>query len=154
MPKLNLFYTMEDFLQKQMVVIDSENKSDRWYSLHLDNSSVIYDGIKFVKVEDLDLLPWLVFNKITATNIMPSDDVKGMFNYKATKATITHSVIKPFIVDINSEGDFGSIVGTFNLKDQKLHLVLSPSERFKNDSFMRQNFRKTEEGFIYESIIK
>ena len=73
---------------------------------------------------------------------------------KADNIKISYSLWDYENVKIFAKGDFGEINGNFEVLNGKLHLVLDASKKFVNNSFVRQNFKKSEEGLVYEQIIK
>jgi hypothetical protein len=95
-----------------------------------------------------------VYNKIDAFNVRASQDLKNMFGFSADEVDITYAVWNYGEVEIFAVGDFGTIDGTFELSSQTLRLLLEPSAAFEKSPLIRQYFKKSEEGYIYESKIK
>ena len=151
MPKINLYYTLENFAKKEHVVIKEGAIKDRWIDLEIKDATVFYDGIASLEAKEIDMLPWIFYNKITLTDVSPSKTLKSMFDAKADEVTLTYSVLSYKTIMIAAHGDFGELVGTLDVMAQKIHLVLSPSEKFKNHQIVRQYFKKQEEGLVYES---
>ena len=154
MPKVNLFYTGLNLLKKERVTVTHESLKDNLVSLVADNVSIFYDGIDSVSVENFSLKPWLLYNKLDATNISAAKELQNMFGFSADKVEVTYAVWDFSKVHIQGEGDFGEVSGTFNLKTMMLKLLLEPSGAFEKSPLLRQYFKKSEEGYTYASKIQ
>jgi len=154
MPKAELYYTLKSYLKPERIVLTQDSVKDRWFDLKVENLKLFYDGIESAQAENLTIAPWLLYNKVNAHNVTAGKDVKKMFDFKADYVTMTYSVIAPFAVKIDAEGNFGKIEGALNLKEMKLKLVCTPEKRFKSSSMFRELFRKTDEGYVHESILR
>ncbi len=151
MPKVNLYYTLENFAKKEHVEIKEGSLKDRWIDLVIKDAHIFYDGIDSVKVDALQIAPWIFYNKVTARGVSPSKGIKRMFDASAEVVTLTYSLLSYKTIMIEAEGDFGVIHGTLDVLEQKLRLVLEPSAKFKNNNIVREYFKKEKEGLVYES---
>ncbi len=151
MPKVNLYYTLENFAKKEHVEIKEGSLKDRWIDLEIKDASIFYDGIDSVKVDTLHILPWIFYNKVTARGVSPSKELQSMFHASADVVTLTYSVLSYKSIMIEAKGDFGEVHGTLDVLEQKLRLILNPSAKFKNNDLVRTYFKKEEEGLVYES---
>jgi hypothetical protein len=151
MPKINLYYTMNDYLKKELITIKQKSIQDRWYKLELKDATAYYDGIKSLLAKEVDIKPWIIYNKIELKEIKPADSLKRFFNFKANKAVITHSLLSYKKAYIEAEGDFGALDGEIDLIGRKIHIHLSPTKRFEKEQVVREYFKKSKEGYIYES---
>lgn len=151
MPKVNLYYTLENFAKKEHVEIKEGSLKDRWIDLNIKDATLFYDGIASIEADVLTIAPWIFYNKVTAVGVSPTKEIKSMFDATADKVTLTYSVLDYKRIMIEAEGDFGEIKGAVDVIEQKVRLILSPSEKFKNNTLVRQYFKKEEEGLVYES---
>jgi hypothetical protein len=154
MPKVNLLYTGLNLLKQERVTVTHEGLKDNLVSLVGDNVSIFYDGIDSVHVEHYALKPWLIYNKLDATNIAASKELQNMFGFSAENVEVTYAVWDFNTVNINADGDFGEVHGTFDLKTMMLKLLLEPSGAFSKSPLLGQYFKKGEEGYVYESKIQ
>ncbi len=157
MPKINLYNTLEKFLKDERILIKEKKISDNLISLDIEGATLFYDGIKSLEIGSLKVKPWLITNEIILTDIKPSAVIKKQLDVQADNIEITYSLWDYKNINIFAEGDFGEVSGVFEILDEKsgkLHLVLDASKKFVNNSFVRQNFKKSEEGLVYEQIIK
>jgi hypothetical protein len=153
MPKEQLIYTGLNSLSKELVNFEIEEMSD--YGLYEDvkEVTVIYDKMRVAKVEKVKLLPFIVYNKLFITTLEPQGSFKNMLNLVVLNATASYSIIQPFKVSIDVQTTIGSMKGDFNLKNSKLKLLLSPNKNYKKFRY-KNYFKKTKEGYVYESIIR
>ena len=154
MPKTELYYTLKSFLAPQHVILTQERVKDRWFDLKIENLKLLYDGIESAQAEQVEVLPWLFFNRISAENVRAGKDVRKMFDFNAEQITVTHSVIAPLEAKISANGNFGKIEGSLKLKEGKLKLICEPTKAFKSSSMFRELFKKRDEGYVHESIIR
>jgi hypothetical protein len=154
MPKENLYYTLKNILKNERVTLTEEILSDNFISLDSSNISLFYDGIDSVKIDSFSVKPLLIYNKIDLENVSASDDLKKMFNFSATSVDITYAIWDFKNINIVAEGDFGEISGSIDIIDQSIKLLLEPTLRFEKSQIINQYFKKSEEGYIYESKIK
>lgn len=154
MPKENLYYTLINKLKQERVVIAQESLSDNLISLKGKNILVFYDGIESVQAEKFTISPYLFFNSIKISNVSASEDLKRMFGFSADFVKISYVIWNYKGVDISAIGDFGELKGDVNLESMEVKLILEPSEEFQKSPLLNQYFKKSEEGYIYESKIK
>ncbi len=153
MPKENLYYTLKNRLKDQQITISESNLKDNLISLKADNVIISYDGIESVDVESFSILPLILYNKLTATNVSATDALKSMFKYSADEVVLTYKVWDYRSVDIVANGDFGEIHGSLDIFSGELKLNIEPSLEFEKNSLLRQYFKESDEGYIHESKI-
>jgi len=151
MPKINLLYTLEGLLKQEHIELREDSLKDRWIDLNLQNALVLYDGVESLQARVLTISPWLFYNTIKAYDVEPSSTLKNMLNVKADSVSITHSLLDYKKANIEAIGDFGKIYGDIDLKKRKVKLILEASDSFKNDKIIKDFFKKSEEGLVYES---
>jgi hypothetical protein len=151
MPKENLLYTLGKELKKDNIEIVSDEIRDRLIDLDMKNVLLIYDGIEALRIKEIDIKPWMLYNKIEAFDIAPSKSLSNMLNIKAKHLTIIQSIIDMKKAHISGDGDFGVIEGEIDLGKRVIKIILHPKSSFKNSQLLRDYFKKGKEGYIYES---
>ena len=151
MPKINLYYTLEDFAQKEHIQIKEKSITDRWIDLDIKDATLFYDGIASVDIAELTISPWIVYNTIKAKDVRPTKEIKRMLDVKASEVVMRYSLLDYKHIMIEASGDFGALHGTIDVVAQKVRLLLEPSAKFKHHDIVRQYFKKEEEGLVYES---
>ncbi len=154
MPKENLYYTLKNRLKAERVVLTEDRISDNLIALKGEKVSLFYDGIKSVEADEFSVMALGVYNKIDLLNVGAAKDLKNMFGFSADEVNITYALWHYKKALISASGDFGSIEGTLELSSGVLKLLLDPSLAFEKSPLIRQYFKKSEEGYTYESKIK
>jgi len=154
MPKTELYYTLKSFLAPQHIVLTQKAVTDRWFDMKIEDLKLYYDGIESAEAQEVEVLPWLLFNRLRAQNVRAGKDLRKMFDFNAEEVLLTHSVIAPLEAKISAHGNFGKIEGSLNLKEGKLKLICEPTKTFKSSSMFRELFRKRDEGYVHESNIR
>jgi hypothetical protein len=153
MPKENIYYTLLNQLKSERILITQESLSDDLFSLKGEEISIFYDGIESVNADSFSLLPFGIYNKFEAINVRASKELKKMFKYSADKVEIVYAVWDYKRAKIYAEGDFGTIEGELDILGQRVKLLLDPSPSFEKSPIIREYFKKSEEGYSYESKI-
>ncbi len=154
MPKVELYYTLKKILERERIVLAQSDLKDRWFDLKIEGVKLYYDGIESARAEAVDLWPWLFYNQLRATGVRAGKDVRKMFDFNADRITVRHSVLHPMAATIDASGNFGKISGSVDVKSGKVKLRCEPTKRFLQSQAFREFFRKTGEGYIYESTIR
>ncbi len=154
MPKENFYFTLKNSLKSERIGVSEETLSDNFASLKALGLVVSYDGIKSIQAKELTVTPFLFYNKIKAYEVSAASSLKEMFSFSADEVEITYAIWNYKEAKIYAVGDFGELDGVFDLEKKSIKVVLEPSEEFKNTPIMRQYFKKSEEGYIYEAKIK
>ncbi len=154
MPKEQLFYTLKAVLQERKITISQEGLKDRLIDLKIEDAKLFYDGIESARIKSISVKPWLIYNSAVAKDISSGKDVKRVFDLKDGFVRISQALWYPFVVKIEAEGNFGKVWGSLKLKEGKIKLICEPSKNFKRSQIFRELFRKRDEGYVYESLIK
>jgi len=151
MPKEHLFFTLRKYLKKEHIEILSSSLSDRWLYLNMDDALLIYDGIESLEAKRVIIKPWIFYNQIEAKDLLPVKSLRNILNIKADDLKITQNIFKPMIANLVADGKFGEISGYIDLKKRTIHLLLRANKGFENSKVVRDYFRKSKEGLVYES---
>ncbi len=154
MPKEELFYTLETFLKDQKVMIVKESIKDRLFDLKIKDVKLFYDGIETAQIDNITVKPWLFYNSVVAKNLSSGKDIKKMFDFKGEYVRLVQAFWHPFVAKIEAKGNFGKIWGKIFLKEGKIKLICEPEKSFKRSQIFRELFKKRDEGYVYESVIK
>lgn len=154
MPKVNLYYTLKNRLEQQRIVLTETTLSDHLYALKADELALFYDGIESIVATNVDIIPLGFYNRVKATEVKAAKSLEKMFGFSADVVEIKYMLWHYKSADIYAEGDFGVLEGGFDLAEQKVKVVLEPSASFLKSPLLRQYFKKSDEGYVYESKIK
>jgi uncharacterized protein (UPF0332 family) len=137
-PKDNLYYTLQSFLQKQNIYINSDIKSG--IDLNLKKGTVYYNGMDISKFQKIRVLPFIFYNEIEANKI-----TLNIGNYKINSLKAFYSVFYPLKVFIKGECDFGKIEGYVNLFKKEIKLYIYNL----TNSYLKRFLRKDKKGYFY-----
>ena len=138
MPKDNLYYTIQKYLSKENIYINSDIKNS--FNLNLKNGDIYENGVNFAKFQQIKIYPFIIFNQIKAKNITIEFQ-----NLKINNLKITYSIINPIKIYIKGISNFGKIEGEINLikKFVKVYILNLTNNNLKN--FLQ----KDKKGYFY-----
>ena len=153
LPKINLYYLSEAFIEKYKVTISGEKLVDKGLSFKIKEGTIYFDDLVVAKIDEISILPLLVYNSIQVSPFSFSKDMEQFLPLAIENINITQSIVNPVHVKIESSGDFGSLVGDIALYDRNISLVLMPSKLLiKQKPFWMKRLKKDSQGgYRYES---
>lgn len=137
-PKDNLYYTLQKYLSKEKIYINSDIKNS--LILTLSNGKIYQNGINFAQFEKVKIIPFLVYNNIKAKNIKISFQ-----NIKIDNLNITYSIINPLKIKINGTSNIGKINGEVNLIKKIIKIYILNL----NNNTLKSFLRKDKQGYFY-----
>jgi len=153
LPKENLYYKAEELLSPMKVVISNEKVDDKGFSFEVSGADVYaMDGIKVANVEKLELLTFLLFNKLSVENIELTSTASKFVPTHIDSVNVVYSVVDPLNVHAKAVGDFGEANATINLKERLMRAELTPSKLMKTrfKSTMRMLKKSKTGAYTYE----
>ena len=148
MPKQEIYYALEKELAKQEIEINEKSREEGMFFLTLNQLSVYVKGIKIATIDELTFFTLLFYTKIELDTLMFDDALKAMVPQQTDKAILSHSIICPLDALIHAEGSFGTIEGSVDLKERKLHLDFNETKEIE---MIRSQLKKDEKGWYYET---
>jgi len=153
MPKDELLFTTLNALKKENIEISFQKTSDMGLWQNIDDIEFSYNQSKYAKATTAKITSLLFYNMININTVTVNESFQTIFPYRANSIALRQNIFTPTLVNISADGSFGSIDGNFDLKSSKIKLLLSPSKEFESSQFIQQ-FKKTKEGYVYESTIR
>ena len=148
MPKQELYYKLEQELKNEGLVISGEVIDEGWFSLALEHPGIYYKGIKVATAEELSLFTLLVYSKASLSGLKIDSSLKRYAPEQIDEAVITHTVITPTEVGIQTSGIFGEASGMADLDERSLTLTFDEK---KGLGMLSSKLKQGEEGWIYET---
>lgn len=139
MPKKSLYFTLQHFLQKEKIYINSEINSNI-ISLNLKNGTIFYKGIDAIKFKYIVIYPFLLFNNIKANNINIDFE-----NLNINNLDLAYSIINPLKIYIKGDSNFGKIDGVVDLVNRKIKVYILNL----NNSTLKAILKKDKKGYFY-----
>jgi hypothetical protein len=138
MPKDNLYYTLQKYLEKEKVYINSNIKSD--ISLNLIDGTVYYNGMDILRFEKVKILPLILFNELKADNIKVS-----IKNYKITSLKAFYTLFYPIKIFIKGKSSFGELEGYVDMIKREVKIYILNL----TDTSIKSFLKKDKKGYFY-----
>lgn len=148
MPKVHLYYLMEKVVVKQGVKINESVIEEKPFGLALSGVQVYYRGIPVVKIEKIDLMTLLLYNRLSATHFTLDALLKEKFPASLERAVLSYSVIDPLHIRISGAGNFGTFTGKYDLRSRKVHIDIAPGKQIGSVANL---LHKGKKGYYYET---
>jgi len=148
MPKQELYYKLEEVLEKQSIVMNEKQKDEGLFSLTLHQVDVYVKGIKLATIEKVDFFTLLFYSSVTCEDVMLDDSLKAMAPTQITTAKATHAIWAPLKINLNAQGPFGSVEGSMHLNDRSVRLDFNES---KGIEMLKSSLKQDEKGWYYET---
>lgn len=147
LPKENLYFLLLDKIKQEKVIVKNTKIQDDYYSFKLTNTDILYQGVKAVNIENLNIQTYLVSSKIEVSNIVLDDIAKQFLPSRIKTIQISHSVLDPLAVHIKANLIQAKAYGVFNLTTQTVVLNIIPSKQFiKSYKRLLKNMKKMKNG--------
>ena len=138
MPKDNLYFTLQKYLAKENIYINS--KINSFNTLNLENGTVYYNGMDIITFNKIKIFPFVFFNRIDVNNLK----IK-LENLDIKQADITYSILNPLKVYIKGSSNFGDIDGEIDLIKRKIKIYILNL----NNRFLKNMLKKDKKGYFY-----
>jgi len=148
MPKLSIYYYLENTLAKQGIVIYNEKTNSSLTKLTVSNANISFQGADIAEISYLEVKPLLVYNTIEAKNIELAGIAKQFLNIQIDSLKAKHTILNPYIVKIDTNGTFGNALGYANLKERIVHIDIVEEKDISN---IKKFLKRGEKGWYYES---
>ena len=159
-PKKELLYKTESILLSKKIDLQNKDITDFGVAVSIENPSLKILGNDAITGGEGCFFASFVYNSYSISNPKISEISKAALGVEPTHIKLYNSVFIPSKIWIKADGEFGSIKGTIDLKQNKFRAKLYMSQAFETaDEFkakkgvLLSKFKQTEEGFVYESDI-
>jgi hypothetical protein len=130
LPKENLYYYGLEKLQKEKIDVETTTIKDRYDGLYLQDLNILYDNIKALHINSIDIKTYIFKSKVSISNITIDDSFKQFLPSKIKYMIFTHNILEPNIINIDINSNQIKAYGQIDLNSMKLFLYLKPSKRF------------------------
>jgi len=139
MPKDNLFFTAQKYLKSYNAFINFKHIDNSLFYLTLSNVDIFYKDMKAIKIDEVKMTPFILFNQVTFKNLKIANN-----NFKLIKAN--YNILHPLKIIIKGFSNLGKIDGYLNLESHKLKIYILDS---KNKELQKM-LKKDKKGYFYE----
>lgn len=151
-PKENLYYWLENKLQNGHIVVTGEVPHDNMLRLSVDGGRVYYDDLHIADLNKTNFFSVLFYSRLDVSAFHFSNAINFMLPKEVQFIRITYSILNPLRAIVSSEGDFGTINGSIELKSKKIVLRLTPSKLiFERYQGLLAKFKKIDGLYVYEA---
>ncbi len=154
-PKANVLYKAQELLLAYQVKFVPVTIRERALSLEIESMSIAYKGIRAVELAQTEISLFGVYNSIAVKDLRLVGIVKNFIPSKIASAHISYSILDPFAIKAEAEGDFGKADISYLLKEKRVAVALHPSalmqQQFKSSLSL---FKKSKDGvYHYEKSL-
>jgi hypothetical protein len=128
---------MQHKLEKQNIILNSENILDHAFSLELQNTKVFYDQLESANIKQIELNTFYIYNSLQIQDVKLSGMASSFVPINIKNIVFTYSILNPLQIKLHSHGEFGDLDGSFDILDNHIYITLKPSKK------MLQNYKKT-----------
>ena len=139
MPKTNLIYFIQKELSKQNIYLNTDISS-HLFSITLNKSTLYYNGINTANIDDIEIYPFILYNKITINNIK-----FNIGNYKIKKLKIIYNVFSPKKASVTANSNIGNIRGYIDIINKKIFLRFNKVQK----ASIKKLLKKDKKGYFY-----
>lgn len=148
MPKTEIYYLLEQELEKKDIKISSEEISEGWFSVSLKEPLVYVKGVKVATVEEITLFTLLFYTKSSLKGVALDSSLERFSPTNIEQASLIYSVADPARVLIKANGDFGDTEGSMDISQKSIKLKFSQKEKL---GMIASKLKKDGEGWLYET---
>lgn len=148
MPKEELYYKLEEVLDKYEVRLNEAQGSEGFFSLNLKQVDVYVKDIKVATIEEVSLFSLLFYSSVEVRSLRVDDSLKNIVPEETEIAFLRHSILSPWKVSVEASGSFGALSGEIDLSAREVHLDFNESKKLQ---MLKPVLKKSEKGWIYET---
>jgi hypothetical protein len=151
LPKKELYYLAERYLEPLGATISSEEASDYGWLFSLKGGSVYYDRMEAANNDKTALIATIFYNELSVESFSFSKPIAAAFPPRVDFLKARHTIFMPHKIFFTSEGEIGAVSGWIDLFARKIRVVINaPSEVQQKYGQIFAVLEKTTEGFVYE----
>jgi len=148
MPKQELYYKLEQELEKNDIKINEKRIENGLFSLKIYDVDIYIKGMKLITVEEINFYTLLFYTSLNVKNVLLDESLKTMTPTQIDKALLAHNIIDPIHINVDAKGSFGSLNGRINLSIHELRLDFNDSIGIEK---LKPNLLEDEKGWYYET---
>ncbi len=127
LPKKNLYYLLEEELQKEKIAFSGEKIEDKLLYFEIRDAKIFYEDIEAGTLKRARVYPLFFWNMVEIEGISIDSDVARFVPKSTDFLRASHSIINPLKIQIEGVGDFGSLDGGVDILDRRVLLELNAS---------------------------
>ena len=148
MPKQNLYFKLEERLDKEDIHINETHIKEGLFNLKIDDASIYIKGINLIQIKNSTFFSLLFYSQVQLEEIRVDQSLSSMIPHKIQKILLTYTIISPQHLSLSGEGEFGRCKGDIDLVKHTIHLDFTELNTTKS---LKSYLKKGEEGWYYET---
>ncbi|MFA5233627.1 MAG: hypothetical protein WC390_04430 [Sulfurimonas sp.] len=155
LPKENLYYLLEQNLEKESLVFNNEKFKDKGLQFEVRDSVLFYKGIESAEIGKTRFDFFLLYNAVVFKGVKVSNIAQNFMPPYVNRVDFRYTIFDPLRIRGKARGEFGEADIFLHLLEKKIRVILLPSEimlqKYKNSL---KKFKKSEDGeYVYEQNI-
>jgi hypothetical protein len=151
LPKKEIYYLGERYLDALGVAISSEEASDYGWLFSLKGGAIYYDRMQTAENNRLSLFASIFYNELSLEPFSFASELNSIFPTRVDFLKARHTIFLPHKIFLSGEGEIGAISGWIDLFARKIYIVINaPSEIQQKYGQIFAVLEKKSEGFVYE----
>lgn len=150
MPKQDLYFKMEEALEKQEIVLNEGTVESGLFSLSLKDVEVYVKGIKVATVEKIEFFTLLFFNRIELNSLQVDETWTNIAPKRIDRGEVTYTIVSPMKLGLDANGSFGTANGYLDLNASKIMLDFNGTKGLEK---LKPYMKKDEKGWHYERAL-
>lgn len=150
-PKEKMYFSLEKILGDYHLSLSNESIHNRFIYIDVDNAQVLLDKLPVATVENMQFLPWIVYNRFSISNIEALPQFKTFFPGKVENVALIYTIFHPLSLKIVANGDFGQCRGDTDLLNRHTRIVFESTPKLRQYPFLVFKLHQEKEGLVYES---
>jgi len=146
-PKRELYYLLEQQLQKEGIVLSQERIHETAFGLELEGAVISVQGIELGKVKRIRVWTLLLFSQVEMERFESSPGMRKIADIELARARVWHAVWHPMSLKLEAEGSIGKVRGEIDLQKRKLRLHW---QKVGEISALKPYLKKEKKGWVYE----
>ena len=148
-PKSSVYFSLEQELQKNKIVLSNEVLEENFLSLSIKDVQINFDEVETARVEKIDVLLLGLYNSVSFSKIELSSLVSSFVPSKIQNLALHYTFLNPLEIRGEAQGDFGEASVKVSLADLKVSVVLRASKLMLQEYKQSLKMLKKEENGEY-----
>jgi len=152
-PKENIYFLLEQQLNKNKVIISEESFNDKLLSIDLNSLNIYYDDIFVSYCKNINIDMFLLYNSVKLETIKIDKRLKKLALFDIQSIQIVYSIFNPLNILIDANSDIGNFYGKISLFDRVIKVIYKPNKNKSINKNIIKKFKKVNGEYIYEKAI-
>lgn len=122
--KENLYYQLEQTIQKHHLIIDGEKLQENTFGLVVQDLNILYNQLSLINIQNAKLNLFGVYNHLELANIKPLGFAKEFIVGDAIEINLTYWILNPLNLQIKGNVDKYEVSGNYSWWNKTLILHL------------------------------